>query len=362
MMDPYDVVIAGASFAGFAVAQRLRGRVALVDKDPLGSGQTSACGAPLSTVRAMGADTAVLQIHRELVLHTPTTQTVWSLPEPFCTFDYPHFCEAAFSRTTAEFRRSAVLGRSGRTIRTAHGALTGRLLVDATGWRAMLVGGPSAPYVKRRWMAFGIETELSFDLDPGLHFYFLPEVRDGYAWAFPSGTGVRFGVLSYLGRSKLRPGLERFLARFGLRPGGIHGGYLASGLRPPIVEDVFVVGDAAGQCLPLTGEGIRTAAHAGFRCGDLLQQVLDGQIPLDEAKSTYRAFVGESRRKFRALLWSNGLLLTLPLPVVGRLAAWLAQPWALRAFMDHYLGIFAHADGETSVPFGREPTNQPSSD
>jgi len=36
--DPrhYDVVIAGASFAGLGAAQRIRGGAALIDKDPIG--------------------------------------------------------------------------------------------------------------------------------------------------------------------------------------------------------------------------------------------------------------------------------------------------------------------------------------
>ncbi len=341
MRDQFDLVIAGASFAGLAVAQRVRGRVAVVDKDPLGWGQTSACGAPLSIVHALGADSAVLQVHTALVIHTPTTQTVWPLPEPFCTFDYQRFCEGAFSRAGAEFRHAAVSGRSGSIVRTARGDLEGQLLVDATGWRAVLVGGPSGSYVDRRWMAFGIETEVPYELSPELHFYFLPEVRDGYAWAFPCGAAVRFGVLSYRGRSKLRSGLERFLARFGLRGGAIHGGYLASGLRSPVVDGVFVAGDASGQCLPLTGEGIRTAVRAGFQCGDLLQAVLDGRMTREEAAAAYRTFVDNSRRKFRALLWSTGALLALPLPVIGKLARLLAKPKPLRSFMTHYMRIFA---------------------
>src|SRR5713226_2918677 len=96
-----DVVIAGASFAGLAVAQRIgrssfpaprggegrvrgmapRPRVVLLDRAPLGAGVTSACGAPVSIVRAMGAEESVQQIHDRLVLHTPAGEAVWPLPE-----------------------------------------------------------------------------------------------------------------------------------------------------------------------------------------------------------------------------------------------------------------------------------------
>lgn len=336
----YDVVIAGASFAGLAAAQRLRGRVLLLDKDPLGAGQTSACGAPLSTVRAMGAEASVQQVHDALVMHTPGREAVWPLPEPFCTFDYGQFCREAFAHTNADFQQTAVTRRERNRVLAASGTFEGRFLIDASGWRAALIGGPSSRYVNRRWMAFGIETELRADFAPGLHFYFLPEVRDGYAWAFPCGQTVRFGVLSYLGRTKLADGLAKFLARFDLHPGPIHGGYLASGLRAPVIDNVFVAGDASGQCLPLTGEGIRTAVLGGFRCGELLQEVLAGQSSFEEAARAYREFARGARRKFRALMWGNIALLAMPLRLTGAAAAFLAHPGRLRTFMRHYLGIF----------------------
>ncbi|MBI2973155.1 MAG: FAD-binding oxidoreductase, partial [Armatimonadetes bacterium] len=91
----YDVIIAGASFAGLAAAQRLRGRVLLVDKDPIGEGVTSACGAPVSIVRAMGAENSIQQVHDQLVIHTERSRAVWPLPEPFCTFHYREFCRQA---------------------------------------------------------------------------------------------------------------------------------------------------------------------------------------------------------------------------------------------------------------------------
>lgn len=104
----YDVVVAGASFAGLAVAQAVRGRLLVVDPQPLGEGQTSACGAPLSVVEWAGAAGAVQQVHRSLVVHTPRRAFVWDLQgEPFCTFDYRRFCELAWQRVQAELVQAA---------------------------------------------------------------------------------------------------------------------------------------------------------------------------------------------------------------------------------------------------------------
>jgi hypothetical protein len=41
---------------------------------------------------------------------------------------------------------------------------------------------------------------------------------------------------------------------FDLAPTDYHGGYFPYRLQAPIADSVFRVGDAAGQCMPLTGK------------------------------------------------------------------------------------------------------------
>lgn len=326
----------------------------LLDKAPIGDGVTSACGAPLEIVRAMGAEASVRQVHHEITIHTPGSKTVWPLPEPFCTFDYRQFCESAFAQTGAEFRRASVLGRTGSVVHTTAGDVTARFLVDASGWRAALTGGKGGPSGEHRWMAFGVETEVAAEPGSGLQFHFVPEIQDGYGWVFPAGDKSRIGVLSYRGRTNLRSALHLFLNRFGLAPEASHGGFLASGLRAPVVDGVFVAGDAAGQCLPVTGEGIRTAILAGFRCGALLRDAREGRLSEQEARQRYAAFVGRSRRKYRALLGINAALLPASASIRGVAAMLIARTGLLRRLMHHYLGIFASSG---MVPGeGVEPT------
>lgn len=332
----YDVIVAGASFAGLAVARALPGsaRVLLLDAQPIGDGVTSACAAPVRTVRMMGAGASILQVHEALVVHTPGGPVPWPLPEPFCTFDYRTFCLEALRGVRAEIRCASVRGREGARVRTAHGDVEGRVLVDATGPRAVLAG-PGTP----RYVAFGIESEIPRAIAPGLHFHFVPEVRDGYAWAFPAGAGTRFGVLSYRGRTRLLPALRTFMARFGARPDGIHGGFLATGWTAGVVKGVFVVGDSAGQCLPLSGEGIRTAVLAGVRCGALIGHVLQGRISVDAAQAAYRRFIAADRRRYRGLIAANLLLLRLPQAWLGLAARGLTHRAVRRWFFTHYLGM-----------------------
>jgi flavin-dependent dehydrogenase len=373
----WDVVIAGASFAGLAAARALAGpsagdppapagasapawpsaaagrpggaqrapRVLLLDARPIGEGVTSACAAPVRVVRLMGAEAAIAQVHDELVVHTPDGAVRWPLPEPFCTFDYRTFCRQAAQGCEATFRLARVRGRQGRRVLTSAGAIEARFMVDATGPAPALAGRGPPPDV-----AFGIESEVPAAVEAGLHFHFLPDLRDGYAWAFPAGDRTRFGVLSYRGRTKLLPVLRGFMARFGLAPGDLHGGYLATGWTAGVADGVFVAGDAAGHCLPLSGEGIRTAVLAGLRCGTLLRQVLDGRLAEARAQDAYRAYLAAARRRYRALLLGNLLLLGLPRRALGPAVRWLARPSVQRWFFAHYMRIL---DG--ARPVGRAP-------
>lgn len=342
-MGDVQVLIAGASFAGLAAARELRDRALLIDGDEIGARQTSACGAPVRMLDILGAAASIQEVHHDLVIHTPGREVRWPVPEPFCTFDYRACCRAAFDRSGARFVRASVHGRRGRVALTSVGDLPARALIDATGWRAALARGGGAPPIARY---FGLETEVPASFGAGLHFYFWPEiVRDGYAWVFPAGRVARVGILSYRGRSGLGSDLETLLSRLGLPSGPRHGGFLGTRLGPPVVDGVFVVGDAAGHCLPFTGEGIRSAIWAGHVCGGLVRQVLDGRTPEAEAAARYTAYTTRQRRRCRVLEWSTLAALSLPARVLGLLAAWVSRPGPLRAFMRHYLSMFAPDDG-----------------
>jgi len=300
----YDVIIAGASFAGLAVAQALRGyRVLVIDSRPVGEHQTSACATPLSTAHAVGAEKAVLEIHHALVLHAAGHEVSFELENPYATFDYQGFCQAMLAHTDAEVLIASATGYHENVVTTDRGTFSGRYVVDATGWAAALSGGSQARRANGV-VAYGLETELPVrpDLSPGLHFYLDRRyVSWGYAWAFPCGQTTRFGIGSFHKGKGLRPALKRLVGDFGQSVGTVHGGVLSLGFHEPVVGDLFVVGDAAGQCLPLTGEGIRTAIHHGLHCGRAIFGALRGEFVPDQARAFYRDLVLSHRRTHRRL-------------------------------------------------------------
>jgi len=323
----YDVIIAGGSFAGLATAQALRGyRVLVIDSHPIGTHQSSACATPLSTARAVGAEESILEVHDALVLHTAGHEIRFGLEHPYATFDYRQFCRAMVAHTDAEICVARVTGYNGNRVTTDAGDFSATYVIDATGWAAALSGGFRARQQSGQ-VAYGLETELPFrpDISPGLHFYLDRRyVHWGYAWAFPCGQTTRLGVGSFRKSKKLQRGLARLAAEFGQSVGAVHGGILSLGFHEPVIGDLFVVGDAAGQCLPLTGEGIRTAIYHGLHCGRTIRGALRGMFTPDEARALYRNLVLSHRHTHRYLWGVQRGVATIPhswLATAARLSA-----------------------------------------
>ena len=116
--------------------------------------------------------------------------------------------------------------------------------------------------------------------------------------------------------------VKRFVESYGLKVGKIHGGFFCYCLKNPIVKNIFVVGCAAGQTLPLTGEAIKRSIHFGLLCGETIQDILDKKITIREGQERYKKETLKHRRGYEILLdeqkelpktpkWKVGLMLKL---------------------------------------------------
>ncbi|MDQ6748103.1 MAG: NAD(P)/FAD-dependent oxidoreductase [Candidatus Dormibacteraeota bacterium] len=334
----YDVVIAGGSFAGLVVATSLRGRVALLEKGEIGEGQTSACGTTLDLVEKLGLQASIEEVHDEGVFHLRGGTVRFRLPYRFCTFDYRAFCRGLLERFDGDVLRSAATGvrvEGGSTaVITDGGTVEGRLAVDATGWRAVLGGSVDPGFPARAQVTYGLEMPATGWSDPGLHFYFDPRIRsDGYGWSFPAGSVARAGVLSYVAPEGVRASTEEFLRAEGMRGSHYHGGFLTAGLRPAVAGPVFLVGDSAGDCLPVTGEGIRPAVFFAQRLSELLNEVIDGRRTRLEAARAYSDVQDDHARKFRILRGAQTWLRGWPDPPMG----WFMRNYAAQGALYRHL-------------------------
>lgn len=338
----YDAIIVGASFAGLAVARRLRGDVLLLDRHEVGAVQTSACGTPLWVPRWLGVESSILQVLDRLALRTPSRTIVYDLRDvPYCTFDYGGFTRGLLAQTAATFERAAVTGLADGAVTTSSGRFTAPVIVDASGWRGVLVNG-GVPAPGAAGYSFGLESptpladnKLTLVLDERV-------MRRGLGWIFPIGRGSLIGLGSYVGVSKLGAPLRRFLGELDAPAAGYHGTFFPNRLLRSTVGRVFAVGDAAGQCLPLTAEGIRPALYFGDRCGELIQGVLDGAHSLEHALAEYARLVARYRRAYAVLRRGQWLATYAPSRVFALVAAAFGRRPLSRCWWPRY-GVFGRA-------------------
>jgi flavin-dependent dehydrogenase len=302
-----DVLVCGASFAGLAVARELArsgARVLMIDRYKIGERQTSACAMPTLWLEALDLTGSLRQSFEEIVVHTPFRTSRWRLPWSFSTFDYRELCALMWSQVSSpdiEFDTATVTGRRGHTVQTDRGELRAPLIVDALGWRRVLSNAtPIQPPDAR--LSRGLEVhpqgrgeEMELWIDPRC-------IRAGYGWSFPAHDEVRVGVGSFWPSHHVKEPTVRLARELGVPPQGYQGNWIPHQLRRATEDGVFLAGDSAGHCLPLTAEGIRTALYFGLACGRELRAVLDGRSTRELALARYGAFSDSHARKYSWLL------------------------------------------------------------
>ncbi len=310
-MEKYDVIIAGASFAGLATASKItNSKVLLIDRKEIGTHQQSACGTTVRTVKDIGCERAILKTFNVATLHTENKEIDIPLPEKFCTIDYKKFCRILNKQNKADFIKANVKGVKNSTVITNEGNLKAAILVDCTGWQAVLASSLRRNYVNKNMLSFGVETEIPYK-DKKLRFFVNPDIiENGAAWIFPCKKTARFGIGSYVKNPNILSNLKNFVESYNLRIGKIHGGSFCYCLKNPVIKNIFVVGCAAGQTLPLTGEGIRRSVYFGLKCGEIIQKILDNKISLKQGQKEYRELTLKGKRYYNYLLKAQNKLPT----------------------------------------------------
>jgi menaquinone-9 beta-reductase len=342
-----DVLVCGASFAGLAVARELAGSgadVLVLDRAEIGANPTSACAAPTGWLEALGLAAAIRQELPCMRFTTPHGSVRYRLPWSWAAFDYETLCRLLWEQADARFELALVKGRSDDSVHTSRGDIHADLIVDALGWRRVLAASPVKPPPRRVWpetpdpqISRGLEVHpdgTGVDLDVVVDRSL---VRRGYCWRVPAGNHVRVGAGSYDPRVPVKAPTAEIAHRLGLPVVRHQGNWFPHRLRPAVEDGVFFVGDSAGHCFALSGEGIRPAFYFGIACGRELRRVIAGEATPDEARSRYAAFNKAHRRGFeityalqRTLPKLSPRLLTVVIRVLG------AQP-LVRALFGWYL-------------------------
>jgi flavin-dependent dehydrogenase len=341
-----DVLICGASFAGLAVARELAGSgadVLVVDRYAIGERATSACAAPTPWLHAMGVERSIRQELECMAFHTPHGSARFRLPWSWSSFDYRELCGALWEQSDARFEIAHVTSRGPApekhdiTVQTDRGDLTAPLIVDALGWRRVLGAGPNVQPPEAR-ISRGLEvhppdgrgTDLEVWIDRAV-------VRYGYAWSVPADGERRIGVGSYEPRHHVKEPTRDMARRLDAPAVRYQGNWFPHELRPAAEDGVFFAGDSAGHCIPLSGEGIRTAFYFGIACGRELRAVHAGAKTRERALADYATFSDAHAPAFRLALRLQRLIPALPPRALTALLAVMGRERPSRRAFDWYL-------------------------
>ena len=342
-----DVLICGTSFAGLAVARELAGcgaSVLLVDRYEIGERATSACAAPTPWLRALGLGDAIRQDIPHMRFTTPHGSVRYRLPWSWSAFDYRQLCQLLFAQCDARFETAKVESRlpsdepgAGEAISvlTDRGVLHAPLVVDALGWRRLLSASPNQPPDSP--LSRGLEVHPdgdSEDLDVWIERSL---ARRGYGWRVPAAGQARVGVASYAPRDHVRQPTVELAGRLELEAVRYQGNWFPHRLRPATEGEIFFVGDSAGHCFPLSGEGIRTAFYFGIACGRELAAVLGQQRPRAEALERYAAFSAGHARAFAIAGRLQRLVPALPPRLLSLALRVLGRQWLIDRSFGWYL-------------------------
>lgn len=342
-----DVLVCGASFAGLAVARELAGAgadVLVVDRYEIGARATSACAAPTPWLRAMGVAGAIRRELPAMTFTTPHGTVRYRLPWSWSAFDYRELCEllwaqcgdARFERATVSGRAAGGVGVGGRdriAVASDRGDLEAPLVVDAMGWRRVLTEPHHQPPDAPLSRGLEVHPEAHAEGDALDVWVERSLVRRGYGWRVPAGAEARIGVGSYDPRQHVRRPTDALAARVDAPAVRYQGNWFPHRLRAATDGDVIYVGDSAGHCFPLSGEGIRTAFYFGIAAARELRAVLDGAKSRERAFADYAAFHDGHAPAFRRALRLQRLVPALPPRALTLLLRALRpQPLVDRAF------------------------------
>lgn len=342
----FDVIIAGASYAGLTAARHLSAfgrRVLLLDEHAIGAVRHSACAVPTRALADIGGLASGLQDTAWGVIHTKWNTVRYRSPEPWTIFDHRRVCETLREQAPdVPYLRARISRFDGTTVTTNRGAFTAHAFLDATGWRAALASALRPDFVDRSRLTVGMEVTVPHQTD-AMHFYVNREiVRWGYGWIFPCGEESRVGLGAFDNPKGIPDLLRAFLRRLDL-PDDLRrvertGGLLPWQQRPATLGNLWLLGDAAGHCLPLTGEGIRFAFQDGDAAGRLVARWLASDIAWEDASRGYAAVVERHRARIGTFTTFQSFVRHVPnalfAPMAWGLARRSVRAWGLTRYMN----------------------------
>lgn len=372
MVQKFDLVIVGGSFAGLACARSaaLRGlKVAVLDAKPDPGLRVRTTGIIVKEASdEFDLPASLMRKVRGVRLYAPDDHSL-DLSAPgyfFQATDMPGLMrwmadEAARAGATLMYGRKFAGGLEYER-GVALGDLHADFLIGADGARSRVAQAFGLGQNQRFLAGLEIECEPLAGIDERfLHCFADSKIAPGYiAWMVPGVGATQIGVAaSQPARPDLAGLLRRLKSFFDIRDirvtarrsGLIPAGGVVRGLG---TNRVMLVGDAAGMVSPVTGGGIHTALHFGRRAAMLVADHLG-----DRGVHPVAAMIREAPRYGAKLLLRRALDLAPPNGLIN--AMLMTGP--MRALAQR---LYFHSRGESGESFqawsdamAREPEAKP---
>ncbi|HEX3664697.1 MAG TPA: NAD(P)/FAD-dependent oxidoreductase [Rhizomicrobium sp.] len=345
MLQKFDLVVVGASFAGLSCARTaaLRGlSVAVVDSKPDVGARIRTTGIVVKEVTdAFDLPAHLLKKIRGVRLYAPNGRSL-DLHAPGYYFQATD--TAGLLRWLAtEAERAGARLLLGRKFESANADETGitipaygirtKYLVGADGARSRVAAVFGLGRNRRFLAGAEMECETLPSMDPRfLHCFADSRIAPAYIGWVLAGCGMtQLGAAARLGS---KPDISALVARakntFGVQSLSVierRGGLIPAGgpVEPLGRGRVLLIGDAAGLVSPVTGGGIHTALHFGRRAAQLVSDYL-----LDRGAHPVQAMAAEIPRfRFKRVVRQmldlappnsliNLLLLTPPMRLIAQ--------------------------------------------
>ncbi len=299
MIQKFDLVIIGGSFAGLACARTaaLKGlKVAVVDAKPEPGARVATTGIVVKEASDdFDLPASLMRKVRGVRLYSPDDRSV-DLHAPGYFFHATdtggilRWMAAEAERAGATLMYGARFDSAieyERGVGVSSLGLHTQFLIGADGARSRVAEMFGLSRNKKFLAGLEIECEPLTGVDPRfLHCFADSKIAPGYiAWVVPGAGVTQIGVAA---RRPAKPDLAQLLQRLksfcdikDIRVNQRRSGLIPVGgtLRDLGTNRVLLVGDAAGMVSPVTGGGIHTALHFGRRAAQLVSDYLSDRGP-----------------------------------------------------------------------------------
>jgi digeranylgeranylglycerophospholipid reductase len=303
-MKNYDVIIIGAGFAGLSVAANLSDsklNVLLVEKNKKpGLSENPVRGTFRETIKKYKLEKSLIRCYKKVYFYGTESRAEININSKVCLFDSSRMLDILKKR----IKCSVIVNCEIVNVKRKNDALvlidnnkkeySAKLVVDASG-RGSVAAQSLGVEKSRTHCSCYIAMLDNCRLDPAVGYYFVSnKISTAAAWLEPlSGSKCQIGIADFIPyalptKEDMRRRLINLMHNFKPAKDLIGNAkilkntekkitYPAGPVSKMALDNLIVIGDAAGQATPFLGEGVRICLKMSDAAADLIKKAFKKQ-------------------------------------------------------------------------------------